>query len=318
MSKTVVSLSCAVVLAALSFLLSDGGGSALAQGNGPRSYQLLPEGSDSFSQFALWMDGNNTPTEGLVIKNADIDMTLGVSQFATTFGIAGHQAGLLGILPYGQVSGSLTSNFPGRERTGGDSGFGDFMLGFAYGVIGAPVLSPEAYAAYDPGFAVSAIAYATAPTGSYSSNRILNMGGNRWAFDLELPLMYYAGSSYLDPHLTSFELTPKVTFFTDNPDAPGRTDVLGQAPIYALEGHVTRNFGQGFWASFDALYEYGGETSSDGVPDDNLQESLSLGATANFNIGRSGTFKLTYGKTVAGNADGSDGQMVRALFMVLF
>ncbi|MCB1486452.1 MAG: transporter [Bauldia sp.] len=288
-----------------------------AQGDGPRAYQLVPDGTQSYSEFLFWMSGNNAPSQGTIIEGADLNIMLGVSQYSTTVDIAGHQAGLLAVVPYGDVSGSL-STLHGRTPTGGDSGFGDTMFGVAFGMIGAPALTPEQYMAYDPGFSMAALALVTAPTGSYSSNRVLNMGGNRWVFDLGLPMMYYAGKSFRDPHLTSFELMPKVSFFTDNTDAPGFTDVLEQAPIYSLEGHVTRNFGTGFWASLDALYEYGGETKSDGISDNNLQQSLMLGASASFGLTPAATLKFTYGRVIWDNATGSDETMVRAQFTALF
>lgn len=287
-----------------------------AQGDGPRAYQLVPDKTQTFAQFLLALRGNQTPSTGSVIEGSDIDINFGISQYGRTIGINGHQAGLLAIVPYGNVSGSLSTGL--GTTSGSDVGLGDVLLGFVYGIVGSPVLTAQEYINYDPGFAMAFLARVTLPTGSYDSDRNLNMGGNRWALELGTPIMYYIGSSYLDPSLATIEILPKVTFFSENSDAPGATQRLGQDPLFSLEGHVTRNFGQAFWGSLDARYEYGGETSSDGVSDGNSQRSLSLGVTAALNLSQSSSVKVSYGAVVSGNAAGSTGRMLRMQFLTLF
>jgi outer membrane putative beta-barrel porin/alpha-amylase len=289
---------------------------AVAQGEGARAYQLVPENTQAVSQFIMAMRGNNTPSNGLIVQGSEIDIDLGVTQYSRTFDINGHQAGLLVVAPYGSVSGSLSTS--AGTLTGRDSGLGDVMLGFIYGIYGSPNLSPEDYVKYDPGFSMALLARATMPTGSYDSANNLNMGGNRWVLELGLPMMYFVGSSFLDPNLMSFEVLPKVSFYSANTDAPGATRRLTQDPLLSVEGHITRNFGQVFWGSLDALYEYGGETTSDGISNNNRQRSLSVGATAAMNLNQSSSMKLTYGKVVSGNAAGSDGKMLRLQFLHLF
>ncbi|MEX0285936.1 MAG: transporter [Paracoccaceae bacterium] len=290
---------------------------ALAQmGDGPRAYQLLPKDTRAISQFYIGTRGNLAPSEGSVIQGANIDVDLGLTQFSQTFGLNGNQAGVLAFIPYGRASGSL--GLGGATVSGSDNGLGDLTLGFVYGFLNAPNLSREAYVKHDPGLTMSALARLTLPTGSYSANRNLNLGGNRWVLELGLPVSYYLGRSFLDPSLMTFEIQPKVTIFGDNTDAIGATQVLSQDAIYSVEAHVTRNFGQAFWASLDAFYAYGGETQNDGVAANNRQRSLSLGVTGNLTLSEAMSIKLTYGEVVSGNAAGADGRAVRAQFLYLF
>ena len=287
-----------------------------AQGDGPRAYQLIPEGTQTVSQFLLAMRGNSSPSDGLVIEGADIDINMGITQYALAIDIGGKQAGLLAIVPYGNVAGSLSTQ--AGETRGSDSGLGDVILGAAFGIYGTPNLNMEEYTSFDPGFAMALLARSTLPTGSYSDTRNLNMGGNRWIFELGLPMMYYIGTSFLDASLTSFELQPKIAFFTENDDVPGSANRLQQDPLFTLEGHITRNFGRAFWASIDGLYEYGGETETDGINDANKQKSFSLGVTGALNMSAQAALKVSYAKTVSGNPAGSDGKMLRAQLIVLF
>lgn len=293
------------------------GSPAVAQmGDGARAYQLLPKDSKAISQFYIGTRGNLAPSEGTVIRGSEINVDLGVTQYSKTFDINGSQAGILAYVPYGEASGSL--DIGNTSVTGSDTGFGDLTVGFVYGVLNTPNLDREAYLKFAPGLTISALARLTLPTGSYSADRNLNLGGNRWVLELGLPTSYYLGTSLADPSLMTFEIQPKITIFGDNDDAVGGAKVLKQDPIYSLEAHITRNFGHAFWASLDALYTYGGETESDGVDDDNRQRSLAMGVTGGFTLSSSTTLKLTYGKVVSGNADGADGRLMRAQLLYLF
>lgn len=285
-------------------------------GDGARAYQLLPEGTKTVSQFVLTTRGNITPTDGTVFRGADLDLNLGITQYSQTFDLDGHQAGWMAILPYGEVSGEL--GFGAGGRSASTSGLGDVKLGFIYGILGAPNLDFQSYTKYDPKLAVTFLGRLTVPTGRYDSDRSLNMGGNRWALELGLPMTYYVGRSFLDPSLTTFEVQPKITIFSDNTDAPGATQTLSQRPLYSVEAHVTRNFGKAFWGSIDALYTYGGETKSDGVANGNTQRSFAMGVTGNLNLSASTSLKVTYGEVISGNSDGSDGRMLRVQMLYLF
>lgn len=296
---------------------SIGVGVASAQvGDGPRAYQLLPEGTKVLSQFILGTRGNVTPSDGTILRDADLDLNLGITEYSQTFDLNGHQAGWLVLVPYGEVSGGL--GFGAAGQSASTSGLGDIKLGFIYGMLGAPNLSFEDYTQYDPELAVTFLGRLTMPTGRYNSDSSLNMGGNRWALELGLPVTYYVGNSFLDPSLTTFEIQPKVTVFSDNTDAPGATKKLSQEPIFSVEAHVTRNFGQAFWGSIDALYTYGGATKSDGFDNENTQRSFAMGITGNLNLSASTSLKLTYGEVVSGNPDGSDGRVLRAQLLYLF
>jgi hypothetical protein len=125
------------------------------------------------------------------------------------------------------------------------------------------------------------------------------------------------GRSYIDPRLTTFELVPSITFFTDNDETDGSASV-GQAPLFRLEGHATHNLNPRLWVSLDGLYNYGAATTTDGVDDDNPQASLALGGTAAVTVTRHLILKATYGGVVARNDSGGDDYMIRVIGSVVF
>lgn len=291
---------------------------AQAQGDGPRAYQMLPENVHAFTAYGIFQDGNETIDPATIIEGSDISIDIGIVQYVHPLSVRGQASGLFVAVPFGQVEGSFSTRPPFNNISGEASGVGDVVLGAIIGLKGSPSLSLQEYAKFKPGFAIGALAKLTLPTGGYDQEKILNLGANRYNLQLGAPMGWIFGESYLDPHLTTFELLPSVTFYGSNED-PFRADTLDQAPIFRLEGHLTRNLNKAIWISADALVSNGGETETDGIDDDNRQYSLKLGATVSVAVAKTASIKLSYGETVnSNNDDSSDGQMFRIVGNILF
>jgi hypothetical protein len=186
------------------------------------------------------------------------------------------------------------------------------QLGAVFGLLGAPALSETQYEAYRPGGALGLLTRVYAPTGAYDRSQPINLGSNRWGLQFGLPFVYYLGESFSDPALMSFELLPSVTFYSTN-NQPYRATKSTQAPVYQLEGHITRNLSSRLWISLDGLFSYGGETTTDGVRDDNQQRAFGLGATVSVAVGSQASVQLSYGVPVSSNNSGVNGHLLRLL-----
>jgi hypothetical protein len=116
----------------------------------------------------------------------------------------------------------------------------------------------------------------------------------------------------------TLELHPSLIFFGDNSDPFGGAGSTGQEPLLKIEGHVTRNLNSTIWVSLDGLYEYGGETSTDGASNNDVQESFGLGVTANFTFSPSFSVKASYGNNVYSNQDGGNGHAFRVISSFVF
>ena len=157
----------ASMLLATAFLFVLPVSGAHAQGDGPRAYQLIPDGTRILALYGFFTRGNQSADPGTLIQGSHIDVNLGVLQYTHTFAVAGRQAAVFGVLPFGEVDGSLT--VPGRTLSDRSSGIGDFQLGGILGLIGSPALSAKEYAAYQPGFALGALGKVLMPTGEYDA-----------------------------------------------------------------------------------------------------------------------------------------------------
>jgi hypothetical protein len=91
-----------------------------------------------------------------------------------------------------------------------------------------------------------------------------------------------------------------------------------KAPQFALESHLTRNFGPAAWVSADMLYRNGGETTTDGRADHNPTRGWSAGLSGALRIAPKATVILTYEHVVERSDQGPDGWFFRTALVVPF
>ncbi len=106
----------------------------------------------------------------------------------------------------------------------------------------------------------------------------------------------------------------RLRFFTTN-ESPFGADEQTQDPFIELEGHITRNLNSALWVSADMIYQYGSETATDGISDNNRRMNLNGGATVAFNLTPSFQARLSYAHTIAKNEFGFDGQGARIMLI---
>src|SRR5262249_52874171 len=94
--------------------------------------------------------------------------------------------------------------------------------------------------------------------------------------------------------------------------------VATKAALFSVEAHLTHNFSRRIWISGDMLYRSGGETSLDGVPNDDAQSGWSAGASAAFPLAPRLNVIFTYQHVVARNDSGPVGWFFRTAFVAPF
>ena len=88
------------------------------------------------------------------------------------------------------------------------------------------------------------------------------------------------------------ELTLSSTFYQDNDNFFGGRR-REQEPIHALQAHLVRRFESGVWLAADYTRYRGGETTTDGLPNANLQSNARLGVTFSVPLNRHHSLKLS-------------------------
>jgi hypothetical protein len=119
--------------------------------------------------------------------------------------------------------------------------------------------------------------FLTIPIGEYDDKKPLNIGNNRWAFKPEIGFVKGFGKTYLD-------LTAAYEMYGDNDDPFGGQDKLEQDGLLTLEVHLSHDITKSFYVAADYFYHFGGETTLDGVDQNNEQDNHALQATLGFGI----------------------------------
>lgn len=283
--------------------------------DGARAYHLRPEGSSDISLTTTFLHGDGVIDLGGGPEETTLDIGVVTPSYHYTFDLLGNVGAVLIGMPVGSANFETTS---GMVDVDGDITQGDLFVGGVFGLVGMPSLSPQEYFMHQPGLQASAEAKLFLPTGAYDPNQIVNLGQNRWTLEASLPITYVLGDTMLDPNLMTLELRPVVVVFGDNDDAFGPADTMSQAPIFGVEGHITRNFGNSIWAGIDGYYEIGGETSFDGYAQDDELETLSLGATLGVVFSPNLAMRLSYRELVYSNATDASGRTFQVTSAYLF
>ena len=131
-----------------------------------------------------------------------------------------------------------------------------------------------------------------APTGQYSSTRLINWGINRWAFRPEFGYSQRWSHWVLDGYGGAWLYTKNSADFHIPRPAPQTEE-----PIGSLEGHLSRDFGRGTWVSLDGNFWWGGVTTVDGIRNPATRQTSSrLGGTAAFRVSKHQSIKVNYSK----------------------
>ena len=276
---------------------------------------MVPDKTTIASLRLHYLHSNLAVDPASVADRAHLNTILGVFQFVQALNFTGDQGFIFLVVPASRIQAVAQSQSATMSKS--ISGLGDTQLGFVYGVHGTPALAPADYARHPPGLAISLLAKLFFPTGDYSPDRSINIGANRRALRLGIPVVYAIGEGMADPHLTTIEAMPTVTFFGPN-DRPYAADRTKQKPLFIFEGHLTHGFMSGFWGSLDLLWREGGSVNVDGVNAENSQNALSLGATGTVSLPADMSLRLSLGKVVARNEHGPNGWMVRTIVGTVF
>ncbi len=102
----------------------------------------------------------------------------------------------------------------------------------------------------------------TAPLGAYDSDKLVNIGTNRWAFEPGIGLSHAIGNWRLETSAAAEFYTNNNDFFNGNKRQ--------QDPICSTQLHVTYNFPRGIWAAFSTTYYAGGRSTVAGILNNDL------------------------------------------------
>jgi hypothetical protein len=262
---------------------------AYAQFTEPRTYENTPVGTNQVELGYAYARANTSLDTSLVVGGAEFvlhQVTVGYTRY---FGWLHRLMWVEAAVPFANLGGSISGTIVDRSIAGaGDSSYAVSML-----LAGGPALGEAQFQDYTPRTTLGVSVAVTAPTGSYDSARLLNLGADRWSFKPEIGLSHPFGPD----RKWVLDVYGNVYWYTDNTAYRGR-EVLRQEPLVGLEGHISYSFSDRIWTSFDARYSGRGATVIDGVNQDNPQRNFVVGSETSISLSTSSSLVVAVGKAV--------------------
>ena len=268
---------------------------AHAQDLEPRAYTNTPTGMNFLLVGYQYSEGALLFDPALPVDDANAYVNMGLIGYVRTLDIADKSAKAGVLLPYADLDaqGYLDSVFLTRE----DKGLADPSFYLTFNLYGAPALSYDEFRDYRQETIIGMSFKLTAPLGEYENDRLLNIGTNRWSFKSELGVSRAINRLILEGAISA-------VFYTDNDDFDnGKT--REQDAIYSVQGHIIYTFPRNLWASISATWYTGGETTIDGIANDDRQQNWRTGFTVALPINRYHSIKI-FGNSGVSTRTGTD------------
>ena len=260
-----------------------------AQFTDPHNYDNTPVGTNQLEFAYAYAHSNASIDTSLIVTGAHLNLNSGSVSYTRYFGLAHRLVWAEASLPLAGLSGSVDGTIIRGSVNGvGDSGYTVSAL-----LKGGQAMSLEQFENYTPVTVLGLSLAVTAPTGSYNSNKLLNLGSDRWSFKPEFALSHPFGAE----HKWQVDAYANAEFFTDNTTYHGH-EVLRQRPLPGFEGHLSYSFLNSLWASLDTRFCFRGDTVVNGVPQNNPQQSFVFGSEVNVSLNDSSGLVFVFAKAL--------------------
>jgi hypothetical protein len=281
--RTAFKLALAMVLAACPLR------AMRAQDLAPRAYFITPVHANAITITWSFYDGGVNFNGTIPVTNATGTYYVSIFTYYHSLNFFGRSANITGSLPY--AVGNFQGNVAGQSRSVYRSGLADSGFRFSVNLMGGPAMQPKEMAKWKQKRLLGVSLRVVAPTGQYSSAKLINWGSNRWAFKPELGYSERHGNWFLDGYAGGWFYTTNQAFFAGG----AVTKPQNESPILSLEGHLSYDVKPRLWLSLDANFWWGGITSLSGIQNLATKQTGSrLGGTVSLPIGKHQSIKASY------------------------
>jgi len=254
----------------------------------PRQWSHLPVGTNFAGVGYAYTEADISVDPVLLIEDMEMDMHTRVGKYIRTFGLFDKSARI--DLTQAYQDGKWSGLLDGVPASVSRSGWSDTFLRMAVNLYGAPPLSGKEFVAYRSGVKDDTIVgmalVVRLPTGEYMEDKLINIGKNRFTFRPQVGINHTRGK-------WTVEATGEVAFYTDN-DEFYNGNTLEQEATYIIHGHLIHTFRPGLWVGAGVGYDYGGESSINGVDKDDKKQDIAWALRFAYPINRHSGFKVSY------------------------
>ena len=253
----------------------------------PGAYTVSPVGTNLLNVGYVFNDGDVAFDPSLPIEDGSATIHTATIAYGRSVDLAGRSATLLVAVPI--VAGHLEGLYLGERAVADRKGFADIRIRVGVNLYGAPARRLPEFAKTPPSkINVGASIAIVAPTGQYDTQRIVNLGTNRWAFKPEAAIIRNAGA-------WMFEIYGGVWLFTDNTNYVNG-QVRSQKPLATAQFSLRRTCRPGLGASANINYYTGGRTNVGGLFKQDFQANSRAGATLSVPLSRLSSVRVAVSK----------------------
>ncbi|MEN8132157.1 MAG: transporter [Pseudomonadota bacterium] len=278
----------------------------------PRLWNHLPMGTNFAGVGYVYTQADIFIDPVILLEDVELESQTWAGKYIRSFELFDKSARIDVTQAY--KTAEWTGLLDGVSASTSRSGWSDTFLRLAVNLYGAPPLSGKAYAAYRAKVAIETIVgmglVVRLPTGEYMEDRLINLGQNRIAFRPQLGVIHNRGK-------WSAEVTGEAAFYTDN-DEFFNGNTLAQEPLYVIHGHLNYTFRPGLWMGVSFGYDYGGETTVNGIDKDDQQQDIAWAFSFAFPLSPHAGIKVAYVGARTQESVGLDSDSLLASLSVLW
>jgi hypothetical protein len=242
--------------------------------------------SYSFYDGSILFEGT-TPITGATAR-----VHVSVFSFFHSLSFFGRSANITAALPYG--IGNFHGTVTGAEMNAYRSGLLDTTFRFSVNLKGGRAMTVDQFRKWRHKTILGASIKVVTPTGQYDPTKLINYGGNRWAFKPELGYSRGWNHWILDTYGGVWFFTINHEFFSHNQYSPG-INTQSQSPTGSFEGHLSYDVKPRLWISLDGNFWFGGKSTLNGVENPvTLERNSRVGVTASLPVTKHQSLKFSY------------------------
>jgi len=260
----------------------------VAQDLDPRAYARVPIHATTLVTGFSYSFGGVVTDPTLPVQNIEAHVQTPSIGIAHSFSLFKLTSQALVALPYSwaQVSGDVANQAESITR----SGFSDTRLRLSVLVHGAPAATLSEVMKAPRKTVVGVSLSMIVPTGQFFSDKLINLGTNRFSFKPEVALSHPFSKRWL------IDVYAGAWFFTKNRSFYPGNSVRTQEPMGTFQAHLSYNIKALLWVAFDATYYVGGQSSVNDIYNDDRQSNSRLGATAVLPVGKRNSLKFSFSR----------------------
>lgn len=261
-----------------------------AQDLEPRAYIRVPVNANILLPGFNHSQGKVLTDPSVPLKDFKANVKTFTLGYARTFRLFDRTAQAFVVLPF--CFAHATALVSGQSRSADRTGTADMRARISVLLLGGKTMTLDEFAKQKKTNSTILGTSLTIqlPTGQYFADKLVNLGTGRWAFKPEVALSQPLSRRWL------LDIYTAVWLYTDNNSYFPGDALRSQHAIGTLQSHISYNISAFAWAALNATFYVGGNSSVDGVANDDQVSNFRLGATLVLPTGKRSGLKLAFSK----------------------